>query len=610
MQGLGVIARVRLRFFMLLAIVWGAPAHGLVDMNSASYSHSWQDIDADATGIPFNRSYRSRTLYAGLFGFGWCSPLETALRPLSDDAFALVHCGDGMVQIFTAGDRSDFRRIARVAETARRLGLRKEGEDGLASLIGNSDEDYGEWMARTGLGSRSLPLGRFIADDGSVAESTPAGVHVRPVAGRDQWFDPNGQLVRMTSHAGQTISIVRSATRWRISSDVSTIDLILTGNGPPRVARIQMGDDVLSEYRYVNDDLVWNRNQWGSIYNYEYNAYHNLTHVAFSDGTSLSIEYDDEKDWVMAFRDRGNCREQYAYFMQPTIDEPQLEQRRLALLRKVPDVTMSGGGELNYYSMISRRCPGGYVNWKLFYFNHVPDNADHVKLSRIVTLSSDGADKLFLYRLGGDDARYVYDIRDGGPTLRSSPGRYATSVGTIGTTRSERQINCSAFRGIEVWTVLAGLPRHVAVDLAYRSDYETVTECPIDSMTISMDGKPTRMKFHWRGNSIAEVSTERHRYAMDAKSTHPAFTWTPDCLALSRSERGDKLMHAIAAAHMNNRCDEEELAIALTGALRDGGWGLPEDAAHRPREPFAFLDETEIPKVVRQPAPSRPSPSS
>lgn len=57
------------------ALIFSAPAFAIVDMKSANYSESWTDLIVPGVGydLRINRAYNSRSLFNGLFGFGWCS---------------------------------------------------------------------------------------------------------------------------------------------------------------------------------------------------------------------------------------------------------------------------------------------------------------------------------------------------------------------------------------------------------------------------------------------------------------------------------------------------------------------------------------------------------
>ncbi len=71
-------------------------AHSAVNMKDASFQRTFTD------GGMITRTYSSRSLYNGLFGFGWCSNLESRLK--IDKEITLIEC-----EIVTRGPKLEKR---------------------------------------------------------------------------------------------------------------------------------------------------------------------------------------------------------------------------------------------------------------------------------------------------------------------------------------------------------------------------------------------------------------------------------------------------------------------------------------------------------------------
>jgi hypothetical protein len=73
-------------------------AFAIVDMKSANFSDNWTDLTVPGVGydLRVNRSYNSRSLFNGLFGFGWCSDYETKIEVTPESNLKLTECGGGM----------------------------------------------------------------------------------------------------------------------------------------------------------------------------------------------------------------------------------------------------------------------------------------------------------------------------------------------------------------------------------------------------------------------------------------------------------------------------------------------------------------------------------
>jgi hypothetical protein len=107
-----------------LVSLWNiSKAMASVNMWNGNFSHSWTDIETDiqSTHIKIARTYNSRSLYDGVFGFGWCSTVEVTERhqkpihfneceldvsTLIPPGFRLLRDNDGRIEQILFQDRS------------------------------------------------------------------------------------------------------------------------------------------------------------------------------------------------------------------------------------------------------------------------------------------------------------------------------------------------------------------------------------------------------------------------------------------------------------------------------------------------------------------------
>lgn len=68
----------------------------MIDMKNANYSQSFVDVDLKGNSFDLRivRTYNSRSLHEGYFGFGWCSNIETRLK-ISGKTLLVQECGAG-----------------------------------------------------------------------------------------------------------------------------------------------------------------------------------------------------------------------------------------------------------------------------------------------------------------------------------------------------------------------------------------------------------------------------------------------------------------------------------------------------------------------------------
>ena len=85
-------------FIFLILYLSSSSAYSLVNLRNGSYTEKWIDFIEPEVGIDMRieRFYSSRSLFTGLFGFGWCSVFETHLSKVSDGTLRLTECGGGL----------------------------------------------------------------------------------------------------------------------------------------------------------------------------------------------------------------------------------------------------------------------------------------------------------------------------------------------------------------------------------------------------------------------------------------------------------------------------------------------------------------------------------
>src|SRR4051812_21115682 len=100
------IGNMNLVIFSFFLTILTLPSFATVDMKNANYTDSWTDFTAPGSGylLRILRSYSSRSLYDGLWGFGMCSDHETSVRPTPEGNLRVTECGGGVSINFMAKD--------------------------------------------------------------------------------------------------------------------------------------------------------------------------------------------------------------------------------------------------------------------------------------------------------------------------------------------------------------------------------------------------------------------------------------------------------------------------------------------------------------------------
>ena len=297
-------------------------AHAIVDMKNANYSNSWVDLEVPGTGydLKINRTYNSRSLFSGIFGFGWCSDFETTLEITAEGNLKLTECGAGQEVFFTPREFGRKEIDKTIAQIITRMKAAKKMDDKYYSSLNEDLVSNHDLRAKYALEYKiAIPVkeGTQFFANGREVESLvmSKGSYTRTLPdGSAQKFSAQGKLTAMYDKNGNYLKFEYDKDSLREVADNNGRKLSFKYYSNKKVKTISGPNGLEAEYKFANvDDLSWVKNSWKNIYNYEYDDLHNLTKATYPDKTFISLTYDKKNDWVMSFTDREKCVENYKY---------------------------------------------------------------------------------------------------------------------------------------------------------------------------------------------------------------------------------------------------------------------------------------------------------
>lgn len=231
-----------------------------VNFKDGSYLHTAIDIEVSQQQHIFElrRTYSSRSLHSGLFGFGWCSDLEKNLDLRRSDQISLRDCRLPSEVVFKKKKPGVFENSDNPDDTI---------------LLQNH-----QFLRRTLNSTQTFTLRGQLQN-----LSDKTGFHLR------LFYDSRDILQKIQLNDQAEIFLKFDPTRRRIQT--------LLG---PRKTRI--------EYSYHHSDLIS-----ANTTNYVYDKVHNLTQIQFEDGSSERMTYDPRNDRVETVTDRKGCSEKVHY---------------------------------------------------------------------------------------------------------------------------------------------------------------------------------------------------------------------------------------------------------------------------------------------------------
>ncbi len=372
--------RQRMILALVAALALAAPtaSHALVDMKNANYSDTWVDISLSGTGyaLRVNRSYNSRSVFNGIFGFGWCSDFETTLERLPEGRLKLTECGAGQ-EVYYTPSKFDQATLNKLADNVIAQYKKKNPQatpqtvDTLRAQVLSSDEVRTAWAKEFNLPLPEAQKGVvYSADNLSVEQITFDGnLFTRVLSdGTSQRFDAMGKLVAFYDKNGNYLKLVYTGTQLKEVIENTGKKLAFTFYPNRRVKEIVAPGNIRAEYKYKGEDLVEVKNMWKNTYTFAYDELHNLTRINFPDKTFKALTYNSKNDWVTSFTDRANdnvaCTETYKY----EVDKENPKD--------------------HFWSIATKKCGNEVVAESRFEFWHKTQPNGSKSLERVLTKSS------------------------------------------------------------------------------------------------------------------------------------------------------------------------------------------------------------------------------
>ena len=375
------------------------PAFSVVDMKNASFVDVWTDLTVPGTGydLKIRRGYKSRSLFNGMFGFGWCSDFETKIEITPEGNLKLTEYGAGLEIVYTPRDFSPAEIEKTVSQI---IGEHKKEHSELDKNFYTDFEkklktniDLRTHYAQTYKIKISLKSGTVFYANGKEIEHITFNnnIYTRYLGdSTEQKFNTDGSIVFMSD---------RNGNHLKFSYDKDNMLRQVVDNGgrtlsfkydpiSKKVKEIVGPHNLSASYKFSGQDLIHVKNAWNNIYAFSYDDLHNLLRINFPDNTYKQLTYDQDKDWVTSFRARNGCTEKYTY--NPQEDDP----------------------KNHYISQVVKSCQGKVVTQASYEFWHKKRDDGESYLARVRS------------SYGSETTDVVYHAVFGRPTSLGRNGHY------------------------------------------------------------------------------------------------------------------------------------------------------------------------------------------
>lgn len=391
-------------FLLTLTLLSPSLSTAIVDMKNANYADTWIDIEVPGSGynLKVERTYNSRSLHNGIFGFGWCSDFETQLDVTADGNLVITECGAGLETVYMSKDAraKDVENtvrliIAKVQE--KNSSVTKMYLSDLTTKLRTNRTLRDEMAIEYNIKPDGVKDGIYLANGkGPDTIELKNNFYIRRFpGGESQRFDSKGRLAQIYDRNGNFLKITyQNSGVIRDITDNNGKKLSFKFTSNKKVESITGPNKLRADYKYKNlNDLVSVKNAWKNTFRYEYDSLHNITKITFPDKTFKALKYDTNKDWVVGFRDRDGCTEDYDY----EIDKKNPDNYTSTVIKKCSNKVISKGKYEFWYKTNSVKSDKYLARVRTDLNGNVTDVQYHPTLGRPISSTVNGQTTTFAY---------------------------------------------------------------------------------------------------------------------------------------------------------------------------------------------------------------------
>jgi YD repeat-containing protein len=268
----------RIKNSILVGFLVASAAKAGVNVNNGNFYVTYTDFVVFTPGLPIeiSRTYNSRSNFIpGKFGVGWSSELDSYIKFENKD-IVYLEGGGGNVLKFTPKGMDIWEN----------------------NVLGP----------------------QYIKKSGKVAKSFM--YNYQGNTGKNLVFNNIGQLIKLQDGNKNYVEFSYEKSSLKTIKDNFNNQIMVSTKeygGFSRVESIKYNGKK-STYSYTKSgDLIKATTMDGARYDYSYDDEHNMTKIAYGNGSSKMMEYNKIRDWITKFKDVDGSTIAYDYFTE-TLD--------------------------------------------------------------------------------------------------------------------------------------------------------------------------------------------------------------------------------------------------------------------------------------------------
>jgi YD repeat-containing protein len=294
-----------------------------VNLKNGNFYISYTDLILTGTGpkIELTRTYNSKSLEKGWFGFGWGSFFETKLVVSPEGSIIIhEHGAGGMTRFVPQGGKMNVKQsIANLISSVKKnTQMTDSAAKALTKKLQNAEfrhsyaRQYG-FVTKTKAGQKWVSSQR-----GSQTLQRFKDHYVRATQdGRKDHFDLNGNMIKVVEASGHKVDLVYKKNVLKTMKDNFGKQVYFEWYPDGKIKHLWKSKDNMAEYKFKGDDLIYSRDLAKNVYQYGYDKAHNLTRIEYADKSFMAMSYDPKTFFVTSITDRNKNKVEYEYGSDP-----------------------------------------------------------------------------------------------------------------------------------------------------------------------------------------------------------------------------------------------------------------------------------------------------
>lgn len=299
-----------------------------VNLKNGNFYITYTDIVVPGGGhdLVIERTYNSRSIDKGWFGYGWGSDYETYLSVSADGSVVVHENGSGALTRFTPRNAVNSEEAAKKIVDAMRKKT-QVSESVAVDLIKKlkNDSELRQAYAKRFNVQAKLASGTELFSNVRGLQKvvvTSKGYVRKQNDGVEHHFNKQGKLTKVKHKNGYFVDLIYKNDKLEKIKDSMAKQIFLSWYPDGKIKSVESGAGTKTLYKYdSNDNLVEATDVAKNIFKYSYDFNHNMTQIAYKDGSKMNIKYTKRTQFVEEVAKRSGEVVKYKYENNPKNSE-------------------------------------------------------------------------------------------------------------------------------------------------------------------------------------------------------------------------------------------------------------------------------------------------